>query len=293
MIPNGQSSPACPDSRRGFLLVFNASPEAKRICVFSRPCTIMQETVLKKGGGRMEQFARTERLIGRAALARLSQCRVAVFGLGGVGGMAAEALARSGVGTLALFDHDRVSLTNLNRQVIALHSTLGQHKTEAMARRLLDINPALRLELFPLFYLPETAAQVDLSSYDYIVDAVDTVTAKLTLAQEAGRAGVPIISALGAGNRLDPSLLRIGDLYETAVCPLARVMRKAARQRGIERLTVAYSLEPPLVPEESREAPSAGLPRRDTPASASFVPPAMGLLIASRVVRDLIGMESR
>lgn len=232
----------------------------------------------------MEQFIRTEWLLGRNALDKLLRSRVAVFGLGGVGGAAAEALTRSGVGALDLIDHDTVSVTNLNRQAIALHSTLGQQKVEAAAARLRDINPGLRLTLHPLFYLPEGADAFDLSVYDYIVDAIDNVSAKIALITRAQALGVPLISAMGAGNRLDPGQLTIGDIYETSACGLARVMRKELRKRGILRQTVAYSLEAPLAP-----ASSPGENGRPLPGSTAFVPPAMGLLIASRVVRDLIG----
>ena len=241
----------------------------------------------------MDQFARSALLIGRRGIERLRESRVALFGLGGVGGYVAEALIRSGVGALDVFDHDRVSLTNLNRQIIATHETLGCLKTDAMEKRLLSIDPEAKIRVFPMFYLPENAEEVDLSVYDYIADAIDTVTAKLNLIGRAYRLGVPIISAMGAGNRLDPTQLRIGDIFETQNCPLARIMRKELRKRGIPSLKVVYSDEPartPL-PEESaalreQEAPSDG-PRRDTPGSMVFVPAAVGLTMASVIVREL------
>ncbi len=239
----------------------------------------------------MDQFARSALLIGQAGVDRLRRARVALFGVGGVGGYAAEALARSGVGELALIDPDTVSLTNLNRQIIALHSTLGRPKAEAMAERLRDINPEIRVTVHPLFYLPDTADAIDLSRYDYIADAIDTVSAKLELARRAWEMRVPILSAMGAGNRLDPSLLRVGDIFETQNCPLARVMRRELRRRGVPALRVVYSAEPAITPcaaEKSAmlsQAPSAL--RRDTPGSMAFVPAAMGLLMASVIVRDL------
>ena len=238
----------------------------------------------------MEQFARTKLLIGEAGLARLQRARVAVFGVGGVGGYAAEGLVRSGIGAVDLFDNDQVCLSNLNRQIIALHSTLGRDKVDVMAERLQDINPRARITAHKIFYLPENADSVDLSVFDYVVDAVDTVAAKLELISRTHALGVPIISAMGAGNRLDPTRLRLGDLYETSNCPLARVMRRECRRRGIEALQVAYSTEPAL-PHQGEDAPppaDGARPRRDTPGSTAFVPPAMGMILASAVVRALM-----
>ena len=237
----------------------------------------------------MHPFAREALLIGREGLERLKNARAAVFGLGGVGGIAAEALARSGVGAIDLIDSDRYTLTNLNRQLGALHSTLGQYKADVMAERLRDINPDLRVTPRILFYLPENAEEIDLSAYDMILDCIDTVTAKLTLIERAYRAGAPIISAMGAGNRTDPTMLRIGDIYQTSGDPLARVMRKELRKRGVPALTAVYSLEParrPVLPPEAPADPAA--PRRDTPGSMAFVPPAMGLAMASAAVRYLL-----
>ena len=240
----------------------------------------------------MEQFARTKLLLGDEGVEKLRKARVAVFGVGGVGGYAAEALARSGVGALDLFDCDRVALSNLNRQIIALHSTLGREKTQVMADRIRDINPACAVTAHSLFYMPERAAEVDFSAFHYIVDAIDTVTAKLDLVVQAQRRQIPIISAMGAGNRLDPAKLRLGDIFETQNCPLARVMRRELRKRGIPALQVAYSTEPAIrraSPEDGEasadEKPAS--PRRDTPGSMVFVPAAMGMILASAVVRAL------
>ena len=242
----------------------------------------------------MDQFSRSALLIGREGVEKLGRARVALFGVGGVGGYVAEALARSGVGAIDLYDPDTVSLTNLNRQIAALHSTLGQPKAEVMARRLRDINPAVAVTAHPLFYLPENAEQVDLSSYDYIADAIDTVTAKLNLIERCYHLGVPIISAMGAGNRLDPTQVRVGDIFETHNCPLARIMRKELRKRGVPALRVAYSTEEALspLPDEAAalqaETPALSVPRRDTPGSMMFVPAAMGLAMAAAIVRDIV-----
>ena len=240
----------------------------------------------------MDQFARSAMLIGAEGVEKLRCAKVALFGVGGVGGYVAEALARSGVGAVDLFDPDTVNLTNLNRQIIALHSTLGQSKAEVMAKRLRDINPDMQVTVHPLFYLPENAEQVDLSAYDYIADAIDTVTAKLDLIQRAFRIGVPIISAMGAGNRLDPTQVRVGDIFETQICPLARIMRKELRKRGVPALRVAYSTEPALSPRPEAaalqsETAQPGAPRRDTPGSMAFVPAAIGLAMASVIVREI------
>ena len=224
-----------------------------------------------------EQFSRTELLLGEEAMEILKNARVAVFGIGGVGGYVTEALARSGVGALDLTDKDRVCLSNLNRQIIATHKSIGKYKTEVMRERILDINPEAEVRTHECFYLPETKGEFDFSSYSYVVDAVDTVTAKLSLAEEAKAAGVPIISSMGAGNKLNPFLFEAADIYETSVCPLARVMRRELRKRGIDHLKVVYSKEAPLRP--LREA--------DGPGSTAFVPSVAGLLIASEVIRDL------
>lgn len=234
----------------------------------------------------MNQFERTELLLGEEGMARLARARVAVFGVGGVGAYAAEGLARSGIGALELIDSDRINLSNLNRQLIALHSTLGQYKADVLAARLRDINPALQVTPRKLFYLPETADQVDLSAFDYIVDAIDTVTAKLELAVRATRLGVPIISAMGTGNKLDPTRLTVTDIYSTSVCPLARIMRRELKRRGVPALKVVYSTEPPIRASAPAE-PAPGVPRRDTPGSTAFVPPTAGMIIASEIVRAI------
>lgn len=238
----------------------------------------------------MNRLSRTERLLGADAMAALRGARVAVFGLGGVGGQAAEALARSGVGALDLFDDDDVSLTNLNRQVIATMDTLGQPKAEAMAARVAAVAPDCRVVPHRLFYMPETADQVDLAAFDYVVDAVDTVAAKLELAVRATALGVPVISAMGAGNRLDPTRLVVTDLYKTSGCALARVMRRELRKRGVMRLKVVWSTEPPFEARGALEDEPGAHPRRSVPGSTAFVPPAMGLAIAAQVVRDLCGV---
>lgn len=236
----------------------------------------------------MNAFQREQMLLGQDGFARLRAARVAVFGLGGVGGQAAEALARCGVGALDLIDHDTVSETNLNRQTLALRSTIGQQKTDVMARRIADIDPGIRVTVHPLFYLPETADRIDLSVYDYVVDCIDTVAAKLLLAERCRDLDVRLIAAMGAGNKLDPSQIRIADISGTSVCPLARVMRTELRKRGIHHLTVAFSTEPPRKPVLTFETERAEhTTRRDTPGSIAFVPSAMGLMIAGQVVREL------
>ena len=247
----------------------------------------------------MNQFARSQLLLGSEGMERLARARVAVFGIGGVGGYAAEALARSGIGAIDIFDDDRVCLTNLNRQIIALHSTIGRDKTQVMKERLEDINPKMKVEATNIFYLPETADFIDLSVYDYVVDAVDTVKAKLELVCRAKALGVRIISAMGAGNKLDPTRLKVADIYQTSVCPLARVMRTELRKRGIPGLKVVFSTEEAMKPAEDEElscnsrcvcppgtARSCSA-RRAIPGSTSFVPPVMGLIMAGEIVRDI------
>lgn len=231
-------------------------------------------------------FFRTQMLLGSDGMARLSQARVAVFGIGGVGGYAVETLARSGIGALDLIDHDTVSVSNLNRQIIATRRTIGMRKVDAARERIGDINPDCVVRTYPVFYLPENATQFDFTQYDYIVDAVDTVTAKLMLVQEAKRAGTPIISSMGTGNKLDPSALTITDISKTSFCPLARIMRRELRKRGITELTVVYSTEEALTPHGAEEE-AAQLGKRQIPGSTAFVPAAAGLLAASHVVRQL------
>ena len=235
-----------------------------------------------------DQFVRTELLLGSDAMRILGKSKVAVFGVGGVGGYVTEALARSGVGAFELIDRDVVSVTNLNRQIIATWKTIGRDKTEVMAERIRDINPAAEVTLRKCFYLPETADQFDFTRYDYVVDAVDTVTAKIEIILQAQRAGVPVISSMGAGNKLDPSAFEVADIYKTSVDPLARVMRRELKKRGVKKLKVVYSKEVPIKPLGQIEAdPEAG--RKDVPGSSAFTPSAAGLLISSEVVKDLIG----
>ena len=231
-----------------------------------------------------EAFSRTAALLGDDTMQRLQQARVAVFGVGGVGGYVVEALVRSGVGTVDVFDKDDVSVSNLNRQIIALHSTVGQDKVSVIAARMRDINPDVIIHEHKMFYLPENADEIDLTAYDFVVDAVDTVAAKIELAVRCEQLGVPLIAAMGAGNKLDPSKLLISDIYKTSVCPLARAMRTTLRKKGVKHLTVAYSTEEPIRPAAAIDNEGR---RKDVPASASFVPSAMGLLIASHVVRKL------
>ncbi len=233
------------------------------------------------------QLSRTAYLLGEAAVERLRRCRVAVFGIGGVGGYAVEALARSGVGALDLIDSDRVSLSNINRQIIALHSTVGQYKVDVAAQRVRDINPEAQVRTYRCFYLPETAAQFDFSQYDYVIDAIDTVKGKIGIVLQAKEAGVPVISAMGAGNKLDPTAFRAADIYETRVCPLARVMRAELRKRGVRSLRVVYSEELPRTPKTT--VPGKGTAKRPVPGSCAFVPSAMGLVLAGEVIRALCG----
>ncbi|MGB7595719.1 MAG: tRNA threonylcarbamoyladenosine dehydratase [Erysipelotrichaceae bacterium] len=237
----------------------------------------------------MHSFSRTELLIGEAGLAKLADANVAVFGIGGVGSYVAEALVRTGVGAITLVDDDAVHLTNLNRQLPALHSTLGQSKVEVMGRRMLDINPELKLEKLAMLYLPENADEIDLSRFDYVVDAIDTVSAKLELIKRCAKLDIPIISSMGAGNKLDPTRLRIGDIFETSVCPLAKVMRHECRKQGITALKVVYSSEEPVKRFDIDLDESGGSHRkRQTPGSISFVPATAGLFIAYAVVSDLL-----
>ncbi len=240
-----------------------------------------------------EQFARTYLLLGEEGLERLRQSTVAVFGVGGVGGYAVEALARSGVGALVLVDNDVVCESNINRQIIATHDTVGQSKVEVARQRVLSINPDCRVTAINAFYLPENGGAYDFSAYDYVIDAIDTVKGKLGLIEQAQAAGTPIISAMGAGNKLDPTLFRVADIYETSVCPLARVMRTECKKRGIRQLKVVYSTELPRKPLEppNGEAPAAG--RRSTPGSVAFVPAVAGLILAGEVIRDLAGVPAR
>ncbi len=232
----------------------------------------------------MDAFARTRQLLGTEGMERLQNARVAVFGIGGVGGYVVEALARSGVGTLDLIDNDKVSLTNLNRQIIALHSTVGQYKTDVAMGRVLDINPLAKVNVHRIFFLPETADQFDFSQYDYVADAIDTVSGKLMLAERAQQAGIPIISSMGAGNKLNGAAFQVADIYETSVCPLARVMRRELKKRGIGSLKVVYSREEPVTETVNTEEERGG---RRTPGSVAFVPSVVGLIMAGGIIKDL------
>ncbi len=248
----------------------------------------------------LNEFSRTELLIGKEALQKLAASRVAVFGVGGVGSFAVEGLVRSGVGKLVLVDDDCVCLTNINRQLHATQKNIGKPKVEVMRERILDINPRAEVEIYQCFYMPELAPEMIRTDYDYIIDAIDTVTAKIDLVVQANQKGIPIISCMGAGNKLDPSRFEVTDIYKTSVCPLAKVMRRELRKRDIASLKVVYSKEEPVKPMESeesesnldREFPSENPPRtntrRQTPGSIAFVPSVAGLLLASEVVKDLI-----
>ena len=242
-----------------------------------------------------EQWKRTELLLGKENLEKLSEKRVAVFGIGGVGGYAVEALVRCGVGALDLIDHDTVSITNLNRQIIATHKTIGRYKVDVMKERILDINPDCRVTVHNCFYLPENKDAFDFTQYDYVVDAVDTVTAKLSLIEQAKECGTPVISSMGAGNKLDPAGFAAADIYETSVCPLAKVMRRELKKRGIRELKVVYSKEPPITCscEEGTDGTNDSGMKRAVPGSVSFVPPAAGLVIAGEVIKDLIEQDKK
>ncbi|MBP3685115.1 MAG: tRNA threonylcarbamoyladenosine dehydratase [Oscillospiraceae bacterium] len=237
-----------------------------------------------------EQFLRTQMLLGTEAVERLQKSRVAVFGIGGVGGYTVEALARSGVGAIDLIDHDTVSISNINRQILATHSTVGLPKVEAAKRRILDINPNCIVRTHPVFYTPETADQFDFSQYDYVVDAIDTVTGKLQLVQAAMAAEKPIICCMGTGNKLDASAFEVADISKTTMCPLARIMRKELGKRGIKHLKVVYSKEEALSPTGWEEE-AAALGKRQIPGSVAFVPGAAGLILAGEVIKDLISYE--
>ena len=240
----------------------------------------------------LNEFSRTRMLLGDVAMARLAAARVAVFGVGGVGGYVVEALARSGVGALELIDDDAVSLTNINRQIIALHSTVGMPKVDAARARVLDICPKTQVIAHRAFFTPETAAQFDFTQYSYVVDAIDTVSGKIELAVRAHAAGVPILSCMGAGNKLDPTAFEVTDISKTSVDPLARVMRRELRRRGIEHLTVVYSKEPARTPLPDPDVEAEKGKRRSVPASNAFVPAVAGRIAASKVIRDLADCEN-
>ena len=253
----------------------------------------------------LNQFSRTQLLLGQEGMEKLFQARVAVFGIGGVGGYTVEALARSGVGTLDLIDDDKICLTNLNRQIFATRKTVGQYKVDIAEQRILEINPKAVVHTYKTFYAPQTAELFDFTQYDYVVDAIDTVTGKLELVEQAEKAGVPIISSMGAGNKMDPTAFEVADIYETSVCPLARVMRKELKKRGIKKLKVVYSKEPPMTPIDDMAIscrtncicpPGTArkcTQRRQVPGSNAFVPSVVGLIIAGEVVKDLTAMGGR
>ena len=237
----------------------------------------------------LNKFSRTELIFGRDGMEKLKNSRVAVFGLGGVGGYAVEALARGGVGTLDLFDDDKISLTNINRQIYATQKTLGKYKVDAAKERVHDINPDADVNVYKMFFIPATSSEVDFSRYDYIVDAIDTVSGKIELALKAKEYNVPVISSMGAGNKTDPTKFEIADIYGTTICPLARVMRRELRKRGIDKLKVVYSKEPVITPVLANDDIECEITRkRQIPGSTSFVPPVAGLIIAGEVIKDLI-----
>lgn len=248
----------------------------------------------------LNQFSRSQLLLGEEGINKLKEARVAVFGLGGVGGFVIEALARTGVGAFDLIDDDKVCLTNLNRQIIATRKTVGKYKTEVMKERILDINPKADVQVHQCFYLPETAHEFDFTKYSYVVDAIDTVTGKINLVMQAKEANVPIISSMGTGNKLDPTQLEVSDIYKTTMCPLAKVMRKELKKRGIEKLKVVYSKEKPIKPIEDMSiscrancicppgAERKCTDRRAIPGSVAFVPSVAGLIIAGEVIKDII-----
>ncbi len=261
--------------------------------------TMLTDTAEQKRGIMLNTFTRTQLLLGKEALEILAASRVAVFGIGGVGGYTVEALARCGVGTIDLVDNDKVSLTNLNRQIIATTKTVGKYKVDVMKERILEINPQARVNVHKCFFLPETKNDFDFASYSYVVDAVDTVTAKIEIVISSQEAGVPVISCMGAGNKLDPSGFMAADIYDTSVCPLAKVMRRELKKRGVKSLKVVYSREKPLRPitddtdgaycADSCETDDKPTGKREVPGSVSFVPAAAGLIMAGEVIRDLTG----
>ena len=239
------------------------------------------------------QFMRTQLLLGETGMKKLAESRVAVFGIGGVGGYTVEALARSGVGTLDLIDNDTVCVSNLNRQIIATYETVGMDKVDAAKERIRQIAPDAAVNVHKTFFLPETADQFDFTQYDYVVDAIDTVTGKLEIIVRAQAAGVPVISCMGAGNKLDATAFRVADIYETSGCPLARVMRRELKKRGIKKCKVVYSIETALASEDTAEAETKGSCGRPAPGSVAFVPAVAGLIAAGEVVRDIVGKNRR
>ena len=252
----------------------------------------------------LNQFSRTQLLYGETAMQKLAACRIAVFGIGGVGGYVVEALARSGIGALDLIDDDRVCLTNINRQILATRKTVGKYKVDVAEERVHEINPDCKVKVYKTFYLPDTQDQFDFHEYDYIVDAIDTVTGKLTIIENAKKAGVLVISSMGAGNKVNPAAFEVADIYETSICPLARVMRRECKKRGIDSLKVVYSKEKPIRPLEDMSIscrqhcicpPGTArkcTERRDIPGSTAFVPSVVGLIIAGEIINDLAEIQS-
>ncbi len=250
-----------------------------------------------------DRFSRTELILGKDAIKKLASSRVAVFGVGGVGGYAVEALARSGVGALDLIDSDKICLSNINRQIIATQNNIGQYKVDEAKKRMLSINPDCVVRTYKIFYLPETEDMFDFSQYDYVVDAIDTVSGKLALVENAKKTGTPVISSMGAGNKLDPTAFRVADIYSTSVDPLARIMRYECRKRKIDKLKVVYSCEKPLCPKKEETSDGKGenlsdvneksKPRRSVPGSTAFVPSVVGLIIAGEVIKDLTGINAK
>ena len=253
----------------------------------------------------LNQFSRTELLLGNAAMEKLAASRVAVFGIGGVGGYTVAALVRSGIGAIDIIDDDKVCLTNINRQIYATRKTIGQYKVDVAKERILDINPDIKVTAYKTFYTPETSSQFDFSAYDYVVDAIDTVTGKIELVMNAAKAGTPIISSMGAGNKLNPAAFEVADIYKTSVCPLARVMRYELKKRGIKKLKVVYSKEKPITPIDNNEISCKThcvcppgtqrkcTARRQVPGSTAFVPSVAGLIIAGEIIKDLTGVTNR
>ena len=253
----------------------------------------------------LNQFSRTQLLLGESAMQELANKRVAVFGIGGVGGYACEALVRSGIGAFDLIDDDKVCLTNLNRQIIATRKTVGKYKTEVMKERMLEINPNVDVRIHNCFFLPENADKFPFDEYDYIIDALDTVTAKISIIMKANELGIPVISSMGAGNKLDPTAFMVADIYKTRVCPLAKVMRRELKKRGVKKLKVVYSEEQPTRPIEDMSiscrtncicppgAEHKCTERRDIPGSVAFVPSVVGLIIAGEVIKDIAGVNAK
>ena len=240
---------------------------------------------MKRNKTMPDRFSRTELLYGRKAIDYFASCRIAVFGIGGVGGYVVEALARSGIGALDLIDNDKVCLSNINRQILAIDKTVGEYKVDVAKERVCEINPDCRVRTYQTFYLPDTQDQFDFCEYDYVVDAIDTVTGKLTIIENAKKAGVPVISSMGAGNKVNPAAFEVADIYDTSICPLAKVMRRECKKRGIESLKVVYSKEEPIRPLEDMSVDCGQ--RRAVPGSTAFVPSVAGLIIAGEVINDL------